>query len=258
MGEEAEAGPTPFACSAAPWQCWILFAECSADGAVESWQMGQDGQREQELAGWRRHLSGKSRVGTWSPHPPLQPQGGTGLLGNSQHGASHPHRQPPLAAWELQEVDIEQKRHWTGMCLQCTQVLGPGLSGSPEGPKTPRWPCNRYQPRPESKGRPVPRLRAWQQGDTPTLATTLRGLPTLEEVLGSNQTEWPGRGREYNGLSQYSMNLQNPRFQLCAFQKPKGNHESEELWEGRPCCHVLLVSVSVSLCVTQIDLFSMK
>lgn len=197
--------------------------------------MGQDGQREQELAGWRRHLSGKSRVGTGSPHPTPAPASGR----HPNCWATHnmvpvtPHRQPLLAAWELQEVDIEQKRHWTGMCLQCTQVLGPGLSGSPEGPKTPRWPCNRYQPGPESKGRPVPRPRAWQQGDTPTLATTLRGLPTLEEVLGSNQTEWPGRGREYSGLSQYSMNLQNPRFQLCAFQKPKGNPMSLNRAVGR-------------------------
>lgn len=69
---------------------------------------------------------------------------------------------------------------------------------------------------------------AWQQGDTLPLATTLRGLPTLEEVLGSDQTEWPGKGREYNGLSQFSTNLQNPRPQLCAFQKPKGNCESEQ------------------------------
>lgn len=77
-------------------------------------------------------------------------------------------------------------------------------------------------------GRPVPRPGAWQQGDTLPLVTTLRGLPTLEEVLGSDQTEWPGKGREYNGLSQYSTNLQNPRLQLCAFQKPKGNCESEQ------------------------------
>lgn len=61
--------PRLLACSAAPWQCWVSFAECSADGAVESWQMEQDGQREQELAGWRRHLSGKGRVGTGSRHP---------------------------------------------------------------------------------------------------------------------------------------------------------------------------------------------
>lgn len=31
--------------------------------------MGQDGQREQELAGWRTHLSGESRVATGSPYP---------------------------------------------------------------------------------------------------------------------------------------------------------------------------------------------
>lgn len=42
----------------------------------ESWQMRPDGRREQELAGWRRPLSRKSRVGTGNPHP-LQPQGGT-------------------------------------------------------------------------------------------------------------------------------------------------------------------------------------
>lgn len=127
--------------------------------------MGQDGQREQELAGWRRHLSGKSRVGTGSLHPTPSPSEAPRLLGNSQQGASHPHQQPPGAAWELQEVDIEQKQHWADMCLQWTQVFGPGLSGSPEGPKTSKWPCNRYQPGPESKERPVPRPGAWQQGD---------------------------------------------------------------------------------------------
>jgi hypothetical protein len=107
----------------------------------------------------------------------------------------------------------------------------------------------------------VPRPRAWQQGDMPALATTLRGLPTLEEVLGSNQTEWPGRGREYNGLSQYSMNLHNPKSQLCAIQKHKGNGESEQS-SGKGSHAVTFCwwreTVSVSLCGTQIDLFSMK
>lgn len=147
--------PHLLACSAAPWQCWVSFAESGADGAVESWQMGQDGKRGQELAGWRRQLSGKSGMGTRSPPLPSSPSEAPRMLDNSQHGASHPHQQPPWTAWELQEVDIEQKQHWADRCLQCTQVFGPGLSGSPEGPKTPRWPCNRYQPGPESKGRPV-------------------------------------------------------------------------------------------------------
>lgn len=106
----------------------------------------------------------------WGPGAlaPSSPSEAPRLLGSSRHGASHPHQQPPRAAWEPQEVDIEQKQHWADMCLQCTQVLGPGLSGSPEGPKTPRWPCNWYQPGPESKGRPVPRPGVWQQGDTHT------------------------------------------------------------------------------------------
>lgn len=85
-------------------------------------------------------------------HTPSSPSEAPSFLSNSQPSASHPHQQPPQAAWELQEVDIEQKRHRADKSLLWMQIFGSGLCGGPGGSKTPRQPYNRCQPGPGGKG----------------------------------------------------------------------------------------------------------
>lgn len=141
-----------------------------------------------------------------------------------------------LAAWELQEVDIEQKQHWvhTGPC--CVQCLGPQWSlakraswpwaqptgleaGRPSHPKS-QGPdlCQRAEMVLETNAQ----AKAQQQEGLGRLLGSLenQALPTIELQWAQTKQNWRGEGRENNSLSQNYMSPWNSG--VLALSTPQG------------------------------------